>query len=146
VILRGGMVTLLLVAGCATAPPPPPPEKPQALTIAVIEFGDHGREAEDGCVMAALEAGFRVVSREELAVALPNDNDIDYRRLGQQLKADLIIDGGLARGMKIKRQPPPRIVSTSTGNLLAETRLKGRIDRGFKIGQKTCADLLNQLP
>jgi hypothetical protein len=136
---------VLLLAACATAPPPSP-EKPQALTVAVIEFGDHGREAEDGCVMAALEAGLRVVSREEIAVALPNDDDIDYRRLGQQLKADLIIDGGLARGMKVRRQPPPRIVSTRSGNLLAETRLKGRIDRGFKVGQKTCADLLNQLP
>jgi hypothetical protein len=144
-MMRGGLIMVLVVAGCATAPAPQP-QQPAPLTIAVIEFGDAGREAEDGCVMAALEAGFRVVSREELAVALPNDDSIDYRRLGKQLKADLIIDGGLARGMKIRRQPPPRIVSTASGNVLAETRLKGRIDRSGKIGQKTCADLLNQLP
>ncbi len=135
------------VSGCAHAPAPaPPPAAPPPLTIAVIEFGDNGRTAEDGCVMAALEAGFRVVSRGAIAAALPTDDVIDYRRLGKQLSADLIIDGGLARGMKIRKQPPPRIVSTSTGNLLAETRLAGRIDRGYKVGQKVCADLLNQLP
>jgi TolB-like protein len=144
--MRGACASLALMMGCASAPPPAPPQQPAPLTVAVIEFGDSGREAEDGCVMAALEAGFRVVSRREIAAALPNDDSIDYRKLGQQLKADLIIDGGLARGMKVRKQPPPRIVSTASGNLLAETRMHGRIDKSFKVGQKACSDLLNQLP
>src|SRR5688572_21602959 len=94
---------LVVAAGCA--PAPPPVKSPAPLTLAVIEFGDSGREAERGCVMAALEAGYRVVGRRELDAQLPNDEVIDYRALGRGLGADMVIDGGLARGMKARRAP-----------------------------------------
>jgi len=134
------------VAGCAAAPPPPPKPEPAPITVAVIEFGDVGRAAEDGCVMAVLDAGFRVVGRKQIDAALPNDDLIDYRKLGQVLGADMIVDGGLARGLKVRRSPPARLVSTRTGNLLAETKIAGRIDRGFKVGRRVCEELLKQLP
>src|SRR5262245_12042617 len=76
------IMSLAALAGCGAAPAPSTAQ-PQPLTLAVIEFGDAGRDAENGCVMAALEAGFRVVSREQLAAALPSDDTIDYRQLGR---------------------------------------------------------------
>jgi TolB-like protein len=140
------LVVLACLWGCAHAPRPPPPEEPKPLTFAVIEFGDAGREAENGCVMALLEAGYRVVDRAALDQVLPNDDDIEYRRLGRLLGADIIIDGNLPRGMKLRRVPPARMVSTETGSLLAVARVAGRVDRSFQTGQKVCADLLAQLP
>jgi TolB-like protein len=137
----------LFLGACAHGPKPAPgPTEPPPLTVAVIEFGDSGRDAENGCVMAVLEAGLRVIGRDVLAQKLPNDDSIDYRQLGHTLGADLVIDGGIARGMKVRKPPPARLVSTRSGNLLAVSRMAGRIDKSYKVGQKVCSDLLAQLP
>jgi hypothetical protein len=137
---------VLLLAGCATAPPPPPPPPtPQPLTIAVIEFAGN-TEAEDGCVRAVLEASYRAVDKKLLDQVLPNDNDIDYQKLGRQLSADLIVDGGLARGAKLRYAALPRIVSAQKGDILASTRIKKRADKSYQVAHEICADLLKQLP
>jgi hypothetical protein len=116
------------------------------MTVAVIEFGDAGLEAEQGCVMAVLEAGYRAVERKQLDVALPTDEDIDYQKLGKALGADLIIDGGIARGTRHRSNPSPRLISTHSSNVLAIAKLKGRADKSGEVGHKLCAELLMQLP
>ncbi len=142
------VLALSLTAGCIQKPlpPPKPPDEKPPITVAVIEFGDRGREAENGCVMAVLEAGFRAVDRAQLDQHLPTDDDIDYQKLGHALGCDLIIDGGIARGSTAKTAPAPRLVSTRSGDVLAISPAKGRVDRNFKIGQRVCGDLLKQLP
>ena len=142
-------LALVCLASCATAPPPPPPPKPEApavIAVAIIEFGEDGTDGENGCAMAVLEAGYRAIGKKAIHDALPSDSVIDYQKLGQKLGADLIIDGGLTTGVKLKKTPPARIVATRSGDILAQTRLGGRIDKNFKIGQKVCTDLLKQLP
>jgi hypothetical protein len=139
---------LLLLAGCATAaPPPPPPPKaaPAVILVAIIELGGN-QEAEDGCARAVLDAGHHAVERRRLDQVLPNDDDIDYQKLGHALGADLIIDGGLARGVKVPKAPPPRIVSAHKGDVLASSRVKKRIDKSYQNAHEICADLLSQLP
>ena len=148
-LLKGWCVGLLFLAGCPKPPPPRPSlpwqEAPGPIAVAVIEFGDEGREAENGCVMAVLEAGYRAVSRKKLEEAMPTD-DVDYQNLGHLVGADMIIDGGIPRGGAPAKRPPPRLVSTRTGDLLAVARAQVRIDRSFKVGKKVCSDLIKQLP
>ena len=111
----------------------------------MIEFGD-GQDAENGCVMSVLEAGHRVVDRKLIDAALPNDADIDYQQLGHALSADLIIDGGILRGVKMRQLLSPRIISARSGDVLAAAKSRKRADRSFQIGHDTCAELLKQLP
>jgi len=140
---------VVVLAGCPKPPPPREPapwqEAPGPISVAVIEFGDAGREAENGCVMAVLEAGYRSISRKKLQEAMPTD-DVDYQNLGHLVGADMVIDGGIPRGGAPAKIPPPRLVSTRTGDLLAVARSQGRIDRSFKVGKKICSDLIKQLP
>ena len=137
---------VLLVAGCAHAPPPaPPPAENRAITVAVIELGGSA-EAHDGCARAVLDANHQMVDQKVLDQALPNDDDIDYQKLGRLTGADLIIDGGLPRGVKLAKAPPPRIVSAQKGDILASTRIKARIDKSYQVARDICADLLNQIP
>jgi hypothetical protein len=139
---------MLLLAGCATAPAPQPaapkPE-PAPIRVAVIEFGG-STEAEDGCVRAILEANHQAVEKKKVDEALPTDDDIDYQKLGRLLSADLIIDGGLARGVKLKKLPPPRIVSAQKGDILASSEVKTRVNKSYQVAHDVCADLLRQLP
>jgi hypothetical protein len=146
----GGWLLLVWLTSCAPPPPPaPPPPKPetQPIAVAIIEFGDDGGEGENGCAMAVLEAGYRSIGKKAIREALPSEDVIDYQKLGQKLGADLIIDGGLISGVKMKKMPPARIVATRSGDILAQTRVVGgRVDKNFKVGQKVCSDLLKQLP
>jgi hypothetical protein len=139
---------LLLILGCATtssrAPLPELPE-PAGIRVAIIEMGGN-QEAEDGCVRAVLDAGHRPVDKKLLDRVLPNDDDIDYQKLGHALDVALIIDGGLARGMKLVKVLPPRIVSALKGDVLASSRVKKKIDESYRNAREICADLLSQLP
>jgi hypothetical protein len=139
---------VLLLTGCATAPPPqPPPPKPepQPIAVAVIELGG-STEAEDGCARAILEANHRAIEKQRVDQALPTDDDIDYQKLGRLLGADLIIDGGIARGVKLKKVPPARIVSTQKGDILASSASKIRVNKSYQVAHDVCAELLRQLP
>ena len=142
------IVLLGLLTACATTPrstAPVEPDPAAGITVAIIELGG-SQEAEDGCVRAVLDAGHRAVEKQKLDRVLPNDDDIDYQKLGHALGADLIIDGGLARGVKLAKTPAPRIVSSLKGDVLASSRLKKRVDKSYQNAREICADLLSQLP
>ena len=129
--------------GCAHAPPPV--EKPP-FAFAVVKLG--GREAENGCVMALLDGGFRVVGREAIDAALQNPDAAGYKRLGAALQADLIIDidGGLAHEKHNRKKRAAVLVSVASGDVLAMTPVPVPGKMSFATGQKVCADLLQQLP
>jgi hypothetical protein len=140
---------MLLLIACAapqrsTAPVEPEPSTGK-IVVAIIELAGNV-EAEDGCRRAVLDAGHRPVTKQRLDKVLPNDDDIDYQKLGNALAADLIIDGGLPRGGKLPRAPAPRIVSAHRGDVLASSRVKKRADESYRNAREICADLLNQLP
>jgi len=84
---RAALFVLALACGCAAtgpAPPTTPAEKPP-ITIAVLGLGGSDAQAsavEDGCVMALLEAGYRIVERPRVVAAIPNENDVDYTAAG----------------------------------------------------------------
>jgi hypothetical protein len=147
------IVFLALGWGCAGsrggAPPESAAEKPP-ITIAVIGFGGSGERAsaaEDGCVMAVLEAGFRAVERARIVAALPNENDVDFTATGHALGCDLILDGGVARGAgDAAAWLEPRLISTHSANVLGSARKRGRVKLGRDIGRRLCAELLRQLP
>jgi hypothetical protein len=122
-----------------------PDPEPAKIRVAVIEFGG-STEAEDGCVRAILEANHQAIDKKKVDEALPTDDDIDYQKLGRLLSADLIIDGGLARGVKMKKLPPPRIVSAQKGDILASSEVKTRANKSYQVAHDVCADLLRQLP
>jgi hypothetical protein len=134
------------VTSCATAPPPPEkPPAPKMISVAVIEFGDR-KEAENGCIIAVMDAGHRVVDKKQVASALGPSGDIDYQKLGQSVGADLIIDGGVTPGGPTL---PARIISSQSGNVLAAMPAKRRIERGnksYQTGKQICGELLSQLP
>jgi hypothetical protein len=92
--MRGTVAALALICaavGCAPRYDTPPPEAPRAkapLAIAIISFGgtdDMPSEAEDGCIAAILDGGYRAVGRKQVREALPNENDVDYNKVGQTL-------------------------------------------------------------
>lgn len=150
---RLGIVLLLWCAGCPAHVEPPSPEPPpvkQPLAIAIISLGgsdDVASEAEDGCVAAILDAGYRAVGRKQVRAALPNENDVDYNKVGQTLGADLIIDGGVARGSRAATTHlSTRLISTHSAGLLATAESKGRVKLTRAVGQGLCTELLNQLP
>ena len=141
-----------MLAGCATQAPPapsPPPEKPP-ITIAVISFGGSdvsASDAEDGCVMALLEAGYRIVDRARVVAAVPDESDVDFANVGRVLGADLIVDGGWTR----KSGAPPkrlesRLISTHSANVLGSARAKGRLKLDRATGRALCQELVAQLP
>jgi hypothetical protein len=152
--MRWAPLLLLFALGCATAPPAPPPAPPPVekppLTVAIIGFGGSDTKpsaAEDGCVMAVLEGGLRVVERRRVVAALPNENDVDFTAAGQKLAADLIIDGGIVRG---SGDGPARLqlrmISSHSASELATAKSKTRVKLTRETGQKGCARLLEQLP
>jgi hypothetical protein len=133
------------------APPPAaaPTEKPK-ITVAVISFGGSNRAAsgaENGCVMALLEAGYRTVDHALVVAALPDESAVDFSALGRQLGADLIIDGGLLRGSgDAPGRLQPRLISAHSAAVLATLRRKGRIRPTDEAGHKLCVELLGQMP
>ena len=127
-----------------TAPVEPEPATGK-IVVAIIELAGNV-EAEDGCRRAVLDAGHRPISKQRLDQVLPNDDDIDYQKLGHALAADLIIDGELPRGGKLARVLPPRIVSAQRGDVLASSRVKKRVDESYRNAREICTDLLGQLP
>lgn len=144
-------LALALGAGCAHAPAPSSSssEKPP-ITIAVISFGGSNEtpsEAEDGCVMALLEAGYRVVDRPRIIATVPNENDVDYTSAGRLLGADLIIEGGWTRNSgEPPRRLESRLISTHSANVLGTTEDKAHARPGRALGRKICSELLAQLP
>jgi TolB-like protein len=149
---KGAMVVLIFGCGCAhrgSVQPEATPEKPP-ITVAVIGFGgsnETASEAEDGCVMAVLEAGFRAVDRHKIVAALPNENDVDFTTTGRVLGCDLILDGGVARGTREALvRLEPRLISSHSANVLGMSKSKGRVKLGREIGRRLCAELIAQLP
>lgn len=147
---------LTLGCGCAASRSDvatTPAEKPP-LTVAVIGFGGSDEVAsatEDGCVMAVLEAGLRAVDRARIVAALPNENDVEFSAAGRALGADIIIDGGVARGsVRGSDGEPlrlePRLISTHSANILGVAQSKTLRKPSRTLGHKLCADLLSQLP
>jgi TolB-like protein len=144
-------VWLLLLGACAPhyemAAPQETPKAP--LAIAIISFGgsdDMPSEAEDGCVAAILDAGYRAIGRKQVRAALPNENDVDYNKVGQTLGADMIIDGGFLRGSgRVAPSLTPRLISTHSAGLLASVESKGKVKLTRAVGQKLCSDLISQL-
>lgn len=142
----------LFAAGCAAtraAPPTTPAEKPP-ITIAVLGLGGDDAQAsaaEDGCVMALLEAGYRIIERPRVVAAVPNENDVDYTAAGHALGADLLVDGGWTRN---SGDPPrrfeSRLISTHSANVLGTVETKARAPLGRTNGHKLCAALISQLP
>lgn len=140
-----------IVASCAARTPPPeiPVEKPP-LTLAVLGFGGsdaNASPAEDGCVMALLEAGFRVVDRARLVAAVPTEDDVDYGAVGRGVGADLIVEAGWKRNeRRVAARLRPRMISTHSASVLAIARPA----RGLKLsrawGRDVCRDLIGQLP
>jgi TolB-like protein len=150
--MNARLLVVVVAAGCAAhqhTEAPAPVEKPP-ITVAVIGFAGSDSvqsEAEGGCVMAVLEAGLRVVDRKQVVAALPDENDVDYAKLGRQLKADLIVDGGVVRGSRrLAAKLTARLISSHSANVLGTAVSKGRVRLGRQIGQQLCADLLAQLP
>jgi TolB-like protein len=150
--VRAHLAIAILMLGCAArqaSVQSEPTEKPP-ITIAVIGFGgtnEKSSEAEDGCVMAVLEAGFRAVDRRQIVAALPNENDVDFTATGRALGCDLIVDGGVARGTdEAAARLEPRLISTHSASVLGATKSKARLKLGRPIGRKLCAELLAQLP
>lgn len=149
----GARVLLLALAvGCAhgTVEAPAPAEK-APLAVAVIGFGGSNQAAsaaEDGCVMAVLEAGLRAVARQRVVMALPNENDVDFGRVGRVLGVDLIIDGGVARGSDAVEplRLEPRMISAHSASELGMARSRGRVRLTREVGHRACAELLRQLP
>ncbi len=144
---------MLLLASVACAPRyemAPAQSTKAPLAIAIISFGGTDAmpsEAEDGCVAAILDAGYRAVGRKQVRAALPNENDVDYAKVGQALGADLIIDGGFLRGSgRVAPSLQPRLISTHSAGVLASVDAKGKVKLTRAVGQKLCTDLLNQLP
>jgi TolB-like protein len=140
-----------LACGCAAGTPTPaaPTEKPP-LTMAVISFGGTDAKsspAEDGCVVALLEAGFRVVDRARIIAAVPNENDVDYSAIGRTLGADLIVEGGWNRNTTdVRGRVEARLISAHSASVLGTTESAGRgmLTRG--LGHKLCRELIAQLP
>lgn len=154
VVLRARETVVLLALGCGCAAPravgqAPATERPP-IAVAVIGFGGSDASAspaEDGCVMAVLEAGYRVVGRQQVVAALPNENDVDFSTVGRALGADVIIDGGVARGSGADSVPlEPRLISSHSANLLGVASSHGRVKLSRVVGQKLCTKLLGQLP
>jgi hypothetical protein len=147
------LVAVVLLAGCWAhydRPAPQPPAEKPPIAFAVIGFGgsnDVASKAEDGCVMALLEGGFRVVDRAKVVAVLPDENDIDFSKVGKNLGVDLILDGGVARG-NFATQPrlEPRLISAHSANVLGTAKNKKRGALTRELGHKLCADLLLQLP
>jgi TolB-like protein len=149
---KGAMVVLILGCGCAgqrASMQEATPEKPP-ITVAVIGLGGTNvaaSDAEDGCVMAVLEAGFRAVDRQQIVAALPNENDVDFTAIGRALGCDLIVDGGVARGSRPALvRLEPRLISSHSANVLGMSKSKGRVKLSREIGRRLCAELLAQLP
>jgi TolB-like protein len=148
-----GAAAALLVA-CAPHYEMAPPQEPQQkgpLAIAIISFGgtdDMPSEAEDGCVAAILDAGYRAVGRRQVREALPNENDVDYNKVGQKLGVDMIIDGGFLRGAgRVAPSLTPRLISTHSAGVLASIDpVKGKVKLTRVVGQKLCNELISQLP
>ncbi len=144
------LVLLALGGGCAHAPPPPAPTERPPITIAVLSFGgtnDKSSNAEAGCVMTLLEAGYRVVDRARVVASVPNENDVDYSNVGRLLGADLIIDGGWTRNSdEAPRRLESRLISTHSANILGTTARKSRGAIGDAVGRAICHDLIAQLP
>ncbi len=148
------VMLLLLGAGCApqySSAPPPVEARPKGpLAIAIISFGgtdERASEAEDGCVAAILDAGYRAIGRKQVRAALPNENDVDYNKVGHDLGVDMIIDGGFLRGSgNVAASLSPRLISTHSAGVLASTETKGRVKLTRVVGQKLCTELLSQLP
>jgi hypothetical protein len=149
---RAALFVLALACGCAatgSAPSTTPAEKPP-MTIAVLGLGGndaHASTVEDGCVMALLEAGYRIIERPRVVAAIPNENDVDYTAAGHTLGADLLVDGGWTRN---SGEPPrhleSRLISTHSANVLGTVETKARAPLGRPNGHKLCAALLSQLP
>lgn len=147
------LATLGCGCGCGCAAPraavePATPDK--AISVAVIGFGGTdqlGSAAEDGCVMAVLETGLRAIERRQVVAALPNEADVDFSTVGRALGADLIIDGGVARGSGDERASlEPRLISTHSVNVLGVAKSTGRVKLTRAVGRRVCTQLLAQLP
>lgn len=142
-----GLAIVVAVGACAHAPPPPPPPpEPAPITVAVLSFADFGPEAEKGCVMAILSAGFRAVGHREIEQAVPTPQTVDYQTVGRAVGADLIIDAMARRTPTKRKSSPPRLISTRSGDVLAVSKKGARLDRSYSVAERVCTDLLNQLP
>jgi hypothetical protein len=148
-VASSALLLLALASGCAHVSGSPAEESPP-ITVAVISFGGTdgaATPAENGCVMAVLEAGFRAVERRKIVAALPNENEVDFHQLGGLLGADMIVDGSLARGSGgAPTRLEPRLISTHSAAILATTKTAGRVKLTDAVGKKLCTDLLRQLP
>ncbi|HXU71731.1 MAG TPA: hypothetical protein VN947_20500 [Polyangia bacterium] len=149
---RAALFVLALACGCAAtgpAPPTTPAEKPP-ITIAVLGLGGSDAQAsavEDGCVMALLEAGYRIVERPRVVAAIPNENDVDYTAAGHNLGADLLVDGGWTRNSgDPPRRLESRLISSHSANVLGTVETKPRSPLGRTNGHRLCAALISQLP
>jgi hypothetical protein len=144
------LLLFTLGGGCAHTPEASPPSEKPPITIAVMGFGgtnEKASDAEGGCVVALLEAGYRVVDRSRIIASVPNENDVDYTNIGRVLGADLILDGGWTRNSgAAPRHMESRLISTHSANVLGTTQDKAHEGPGRTIGRKICRDLIAQLP
>jgi hypothetical protein len=146
------MVLFALGCSCAARTPAPaaaPAEKPP-LSIAVISFGGTDTKAsaaEDGCVVALLEAGYRVIERARVVAAVPNENDIDYVAIGRTLGVDLIVEGGWNRNAAdVHGRIEGRLLSTHSASVLGTATSGAHVTLTHAFGQKMCRELIAQLP
>lgn len=150
-------MALLLVAACASQPKPhspvPPPASFRVLTVAVLEFEDHGigtraatqglgRTVADQIAEALVEQpGLRLVDRdslqkvlEELSLSSQEIVNPETRlRLGKLLGAQYLIVGGftsMGSGLRIDG----RIVEVEKG-LTVGTSVQGRVEDRRAVAQ-----------
>lgn len=126
--------------------------------VAVLDFSfsaeeSTGDSAEDGCVDEVIRMGFRAVERRVLDAILQEKNlsrdgevnPRDYQGLGKMLGADILIIGSMGSISTRKARTSARAVSAKSGEILAVSNMRGRIDKGFKVGRKICHELLSQI-
>ncbi|HEX9100664.1 MAG TPA: hypothetical protein VF997_00605, partial [Polyangia bacterium] len=99
------------------------------------------------CVLALLEAGYRVVDRARVVAAVPNENDVDYTAVGRLLGADLLVDGGWTRNSgDAPARLEPRLISAHSASVLGTAAKKAHVRLGRAAGRGLCRDLIAQLP
>ena len=142
--------------GCAAGVQARNPSAPLPQTIAVLEFGaqhdpDLSAGLKDGCIAAILDRGLKAVEREQLSAimqekTLRRSDEVspDYlQKLGELVGVDGAIVGRISPLNYKKGVASVRLISTRTGEVLAVSRLRGRLDKAYKVGQHACSELLD---
>lgn len=156
-LLLGAAGLLFLVQlGCASGVQARNPSAPLPQTIAVLEFGvqhdpDLSAGLKDGCIAAVLDRGLKAVEREQLSAimqekSLSRSEEVspDYlQKLGELVGVDGAIVGRMSPLNDKKGIASVRLISTRTGEVLAVSRLRGRLDKAYKVGQHACSELLD---